>query len=216
MTKATDKDPHAKSGKAAPPPEAPAVAPSAPAEPPEGKVAKRSWDPLAFAKFARSFIGHREATKRNDGPFVDAVLGETTKPGAVGNAWCAALAMRLYEWFGCQYAAVMKSEHLPVNFWEARAVKAHFERMRELGAVLAPGERPEVGDHCYLLSGVGALVGGTQSHMNTVVAVYQVGHRLEVECVDGNFGDATALTRHDAAKVSGFSRPLRLGVIAQA
>ena len=183
---------------------------------PPSKVAKRDWDPNAFAKFARSFVGYREATGRNDGAFVEAVHGEKVEPGKVGPAWCASLAMRLYEWFGCQYAAVMKSDHLPVNFWEARAVRAHLERMRELGALLAPGEMPEIGDHIYLLSGVGALVGGTQSHMTTVVAVYRIGHRIEVECVDGNFGDAVALTRHDVAKVSGISRPLRLGVIARA
>lgn len=88
--------------------------------------------------------------------------------------------------------------------------------MRELGALLRFDETPEIGDHVYLLSGVGALVGGTQSHMTTVVAVYRVGNRVEVECVDGNYGDAVALSRHDVAKVSGISRPLRLGVIALA
>ena len=156
MTKATDKDPHAKTKADAPvaPPE-----PSAPAPAPTDKVPKRIWDPVAFARFARSFLGNREATKRNDGTFVEAVHGEKVPPGKVGPAWCASLAMRLYEWFGCPYAAVLKSEHLPVNFWEGRSVKAHFEKMRELGAVLAPGELPEIGDHVYLLSGVGALVG---------------------------------------------------------
>jgi len=146
---------------------------------------------------ARSHIGKKEATGRNDGEFVERVLGGH---GERGNAWCAAFALRCYEWGGAK---------LPVNFWMCRRVATLYDALERDGAVLGPHEPPEPGDIAIWLGLSAHSASGASGHVGIVVDVR--GRAIDV--IEGNAGNAVALRRYDGIvhpRITAFARPSRL------
>lgn len=148
----------------------------------------------AVAAEARRHVGQREATGHNDGPFVERVLG-----GERGLAWCAAFALRCYEWSG---------HKLPVNFWACRRVSTLFAELDERDAVLSAHDLPQPGDLAFWL-GHQHRSAGPSGHVGVVVEVTP----QMIDIVEGNSGDAVRLRRYSLAlpgAPTAYARPSRI------
>ena len=156
-------------------------------------------------------VGRGEATGRNDGPWIEAILGEPTPPSGVGQPWCAAAVMRWYERAGYPFARLGREPAWMVPFWACRAVATLFAELTERGCRVGEGDRIEPGDLCVML-GAGAANAGATGHVELVTAVERSPDAVVVRCVGGNVGNAVRRTqrRAFASEVSGYVRPRRL------
>ena len=150
-------------------------------------------------------VGQSEATGRNDGAYVAAILGEATPL-----AWCAAWAMRMYEHAGYPFARLTKSPAWMVPFWECRAVARLYSELDARGCRVGAGERIEPGDLCVLLGRVANA--GATGHVELVTAVERSNDALVVRCVGGNVSNAVRRTQRRAfgSDVTAYLRPRRL------
>lgn len=127
--------------------------------------------------WAISKLGEGEVSGRNDGPWVERILGEDKRLN-----WCAAFVLRAFQQGGAP---------LPGNFYKNRAVKELEARLREAGAEiplseLAPGDivtfAREGGGHVgiaeELIRSGGDVIGFKSIEGNVGNAVRRVLHQL--------------------------------------
>lgn len=157
-------------------------------------------------------VGRGEATGRNDGAWVEAILGEPTPRSGVGQPWCAAAVMRWYERAGHPFARVRRTDpRWMVPFWPCRAVATLFRELAERGCRVGEGDEIEPGDLCVML-GVRVAHAGATGHVEVVTEVVRGNGPTLVRCVGGNVNNAVRRTerRAFAPEVHGYVRPRRL------
>lgn len=151
-------------------------------------------------------LGRGEATGRNDGPYVAAVLGEHQRL-----AWCAAWVMRAYEWAGYPFARLdRRGPPELVDFWACRAVAELARQLEARGCRVGAGDRIEPGDLCIQLGRVANA--GATGHVDLVTEVVREPDALIVRCVGGNVANAVRRSqrRAFAPEVTSYMRPRRI------
>lgn len=131
---------------------------------------------LSPIQIAIHLIGKGEATGKNDGPFVEQVMGDKTK-----GAWCSAFVMRCFQWAG---------KKLPVNFWVCREV-AKLQEVAQHAGWLVDANYPLRGDIIFFKSRVGSDA-GSGNHVGLVEMV----KGPFIHTVEGNTGDCVTRRTH--------------------
>lgn len=156
-------------------------------------------------------LGRGERTGRNDGAFVEGVLGEPTPASGVGQPWCAAMVMRWYERAGYTFARTSpRGPAWMVDFWKCRAVAELYRQLDARGCRVGQGDQIEPGDLCIQLGQVAHA--GATGHVDMVVEVIRASDAVSVVCVGGNVGNAVRRSRRRAfaSEVTAYVRPRRL------
>ncbi len=140
---------------------------------------------------ARSQLGIKEATGKNDGIPATRYMGGDTLP------WCAGFVLWVYKESGLP---------LPGNWWKNRAVNALFKTMRESGMET---KRPALGGLVFFHRDHSAA--GPTGHVEIVVDIHKDGYGFTT--VGGNVGNAVRKSYYSRLdkRIAGFADPFADG-----
>lgn len=168
-------------------------------------------DVAKVVELALSHVGRGEVTGRNDGPYVEAVVGERVPAGTVGPAWCAAWIMFIHDLAGYRIARrgpIGSPRLLP--FWPCRNVARMHEELRARGCIVGAGDDVRPGDVCIQLGAVEHAA--ASGHMDLVAERLLTPGAPKVVVVGGNVGNVVARRVRDLwhPTTTAYARPSRI------